>query len=111
MIIVGIEETTDSRHPETRIVRLRSEAAARKWLAQGGGYAWPGAADDSLPPGQQNFHGRLREAYILRPYYRLPGRDVEARMGYPHYRPRAAVEADFYRRDAVERIAEGDGRA
>lgn len=45
-MIVGIEETTDMRYPQTKTVRLSSEPAARRWLADGGGFAWPGAARD-----------------------------------------------------------------
>ena len=71
-MIYGIEETTDRRSPETKIVRLASERAAQRWLAQGGGLAWPGAADSRLPISQQNHHRRLRDASAMPPRWRPP---------------------------------------
>ena len=71
-MIIGVERTTDRRYPETRIERFRSEAQARRWLAQGGGYAWPGAANEALPAYRQNWHHRQRMAYAMPPGYRLP---------------------------------------
>lgn len=62
-MIVGIEQTTDSRSPETVVTRLSSRRAALAWVAQGGNLAWPAAANKDLPGGQQNWHHRLRQAY------------------------------------------------
>ncbi len=64
-MIVGFERTTDMRHPETVMRKLRNITAARKWIAQGGGYAWPGAADETLPASQQNWHRRFRYAFVM----------------------------------------------
>lgn len=36
-MIYGIEQSTDMRRPDTRIVRFASEAKARAWRSQGGG--------------------------------------------------------------------------
>lgn len=71
-MIVGIEQTTDLRFPETRIVRLRTVKAALIWLDVSGGYAWPGAADPRLPVQAQNHHRRLREAYEMPKGWRMP---------------------------------------
>jgi len=64
MAFYGIEETTDHRHPETKIVKLKSRVAAMKWLRAGTcGFAWPGAANPDLPMDAQNFHRRIRTCY------------------------------------------------
>lgn len=77
MTYYGIEQTTDRRYPETKVVRLGSERVAQRWLAGGGGVAWAGAADPSLPHGQQNFHHRFRSVYVLRPGARITKQAVD----------------------------------
>ncbi len=106
-MIVGIEETTDSRYPQTKIAKFRSETAARKWLSRGGGYAWPAAADPTLPVGQQNFHHRLREAYVMPPHFRLSPKEVEAERS--HHRPDSLAQrqARVYRRHATDQLHRG----
>ena len=101
-MIVGIEETTDHTHPETKIVKLRSKARARGWLAGSGGWAWPGAADERLPVGQQNFHRRMRLAYVMPARYRLSKREVD-RLWTMRAGTRG-TEAAIYHRDAVEEL-------
>lgn len=103
-MIVGVEETTDMRYPQTKIVHLSSEAAARKWLSGGGGFAWPGAADESIRPSMQNWHRRLRSAYVLPPRFRLDKREVERLMGWPRHDSADTVRACMYRRAAVREI-------
>ena len=103
-MIVGVEETTDMRHPQTKTVRLSSEAAARKWLSGGGGLAWQGAADESLRPSMQNWHRRFRTAYVLPPRFRLSRREVERLTGYPHHNSAETVRARMYQLAAVREI-------
>lgn len=72
-MIVCIEQTTDSRSPQTKVQTMRSEAAARRWLAAGSdSFAFPGAARGDLPLTQQNWHRRIRTAYVMPPHWRLP---------------------------------------
>ncbi len=103
-MIVGIEETTDVGHRQTRIVRFRTEGAARRWLEHSGGFAWPAAADIDLPARQQNWHRRFREAHVLRPRFRLDEREVRRMVGWPHYRLPDEVRASMYRQASVREI-------
>lgn len=63
--IIGVEQTTDCRHPETKIVVFGSRRKAERWrdAIPSGAFAWPGAADKSLPASQRNFHRRFRYLY------------------------------------------------
>jgi hypothetical protein len=95
-VIYGVESTTDMRCPETVVKRFRSEPAARNWAEKGGGYAWPGAADNSLPGPSRNFHHRLRELYRMPAGWRPPSqRELRQRAhedSTPSY-PRNAADA------------------
>ncbi len=107
-MIVGIEQTTDQRHPETRIMRLSSRRHAEKWLTDSGKFAWSGAADKTLPVGQQNFHRRLRSAYVMPSGWRMPSkkRVEEARGSRPweDRRTHADIVASIAYREKVEEI-------
>lgn len=70
-MIYGIEETTDLNHPETVVRKFESLTRARKWAEQSGGLAWGGAADESLPVTQQNWHHRFRDLYEMPPAFNL----------------------------------------
>lgn len=61
----GIESTTDSRYPETKIVKFTSRRAALNWVAKGGEFAWAGGARKDIPLQQQNWHRRLRDVYEI----------------------------------------------
>ena len=98
-MILGIEETTDHRSPETKLVKFASEPAARRWAALGGGFAWPGAADSSLPVHVQNWHRRLREVWTTSGGFRLPSVHQWERL--PHGDRRSLVEL---RASAVRRV-------
>lgn len=73
-VFYGIDQTTDLRHPETKVVRLSSRKAALDWLAKKGELAWSGAARHDIPGPQQNFHHRLRSAYEMPPRWRPPSK-------------------------------------
>lgn len=104
-MIYGIESTTDLNNPETKIIKFASEAKARRWLAAGsGGFAWPGAARDDLPPSQQNFHRRFRSAYRMPTGWRLLERDINAVFARQGYRGWAEAKARVIVRAAVEEI-------
>lgn len=82
MKYIGVEQTTDSRHPETVIVRLHSRKHAAEWTVGGGGFAWPGSASADVPAGQQNWHHRLRVVYEMPAGWRFPTkRQIEAKRG------------------------------
>jgi hypothetical protein len=106
-MIVGIEQTTDLRHPETLIKVFRAEAPARRWLtAPGvGGYAWRGAADAALPLQQQNFHHRFRYAYRMPHGWRLHERDVREQYRRQGWRDWNEAKAAVIRRAAVSELA------
>ena len=72
MIIYGIEQTTDSRYPETTIVRFTNRKRALEWKAGGGGFAWEGGARGDIPVQQQNWHHRLRDLYEMPTGWRKP---------------------------------------
>jgi len=76
----GVEQTTDMRYPETKIVKFRSKTTALKWESKGGGYAWKGAADETLPTTQQNFHRRLRSIYETPKGWRPPSKKELTKM-------------------------------
>lgn len=102
-MIYGIEQTTDSRYPETKIWRFRSEPAALNWRdARRIQAAWPGAADPDLPVGQQNFHHRIRRLYRMPKGWRSPGKKVLL-MEAAHLRCRLEdFQARAIRRDGEE---------
>ena len=74
--LLGIEETTDMRYPETKLRRFRSVSAALAWLGQDGNYAWSGAASNDLPVCQQNWHRRFRKVYLMPLGWRPDSRQV-----------------------------------
>jgi hypothetical protein len=72
-MLYGYEQTTDLRYPETKIRRFTSRKAAIDWLRAGRDkFAWPGAADSSLPPVSQNWHRRLRRVFEMPRGWRPP---------------------------------------
>ena len=113
-VIVGIEQTTDTRSPETKIVRLIGRERAIAWVSAGGGHAWPGAADARLPVQQQNHHHRLREAWEMPSGWRMPTRRAIAHVRGPRpwedRRTDLDIVAALVRRSGVRRI-ERDGGA
>ena len=62
-MIYGIEETTDMRYPETKVVKFTSRKRALTWVKQDQGFAWAGGARNDIPVQQQNWHRRLRDIY------------------------------------------------
>lgn len=113
-MIVGIEQTTDSRWPETKVVRLVGRKRTLAWVSAGGGYAWSGAADEQIPVQQQNWHHRLREAWEMPPGWRMPTRKAIAHVrGSRPWEDRRSdldIVAALVRRDGVRRV-ERDGGA
>ena len=65
-MIYGIEETTDSRFPETKVVKFTSRTRAIAWAKTDQGFAWSGAARNDIPSVQQNWHRRLRAVYEVK---------------------------------------------
>ena len=114
MILLGIEQTTDRRARETKIVRIATPARARRWLAMAPtGFAFPGAADPTLPVSGQNFHKRFREVYEMPPRWRVTKAAVdrlwEAQGGsYSSRRPWIDIKASLIAREATRRIGHGD---
>lgn len=101
-MIIGIEQTTDARSPETRVARLRSRAHAEEWARASGDYAWSGAADDAVHVCQQNWHRRLRDVYEMPAGWRMPTkREIEAQRGsrpWDDRRSSADIVASMVRR-------------
>lgn len=106
MSYVGIEENTDMRYRNTKVVRLSSLAAVKRFLDKPKALAFPGAADESLPGSQQNWHHRIRSAYEMPPGWRVSQREVNelvARWRDSVYRKTAIqAKADLIRRDGKE---------
>ena len=48
-MIYGIEETTDMRYPETKVVKFGSRNRAIAWVKDEQGFAWEGAARNDIP--------------------------------------------------------------
>lgn len=71
-MIYGVEQTTDSRYPETVVRKFTSRKAALNWVKDGGGFAWIGGARSDIPVPQQNWHRRLRDLYEMPPAWRPP---------------------------------------
>jgi hypothetical protein len=71
-VIYGIEQTTDSRYPETVIRKFTSKKAALHWAKDSGGFAWAGGARSDIPVPQQNWHSRLRDVYEMPSGWRPP---------------------------------------
>ncbi len=65
-MIYGIEETTDMRYPETKVVKFGSRNRAIAWVKDEQGFAWEGAARNDIPSQQQNWHRRLRWIYLVK---------------------------------------------
>lgn len=109
-MFVGIEETTDSRYPETVIKKFRSERAAVRWMTEEGanGYAWSGAATHDVPGYQQNWHHRLRCVYEIKARYQPPKKEVNSIVGFwrgtSRYVTIATAEGELYRKHAVRRV-------
>jgi hypothetical protein len=59
MATYGIEQSTDMRAPQTRIIRFRSKAAALKWRDERGGEL---THDD--PEAARNWHHTFRSVYV-----------------------------------------------
>lgn len=75
-MIIKISYNTDLRYPDTSVEAipnnkwksyLRSISAKNKDSQQEFGYAFPGAADASLPVSQQNWHRRVCSFYEMDP--------------------------------------------
>lgn len=101
----GIEENTDMKCRQTKVVRLASRRAALAFIARPSEYAFDGAADELLPASQQNWHRRLRTAYEMPAGWRISKREVDAmyerevRGGSVYRRSRPGCEAYFIERD------------
>jgi hypothetical protein len=95
-MIVGIEQTTDGRSPETKIARLAGRERALAWVSAGGGYH------------------RLREAWEMPPGWRMPTRKAIAHVRgsrpWEDRRTDLDIVAALVRRSGVRRIepAQGD---
>lgn len=108
-MIIGIESNTDQRHPCSKIVKFASRSAAQRWLD---GFkesmAFPGAATTEIPASQQNWHRRLRDAYVMPPRFRLDAKEVRAvterGRGSIYCRFGDDARAEVYRRHAEERL-------
>ena len=83
-MIYGIEQTTDVRYPETKVVKFTSRKRALAWVAEDQGFAWSGAARNDIPVSQQNWHRRLRELYEVSE--RNPGKTHWQQLRREHYR-------------------------
>lgn len=110
MSFVGIEECTDQRRPDPVIRRFATERAARAWLAAAPkGFAFPGAADPTLPMGQQNFHRRIRSAYEMPLGWRLSKKAVDAdwdRWRGSVYQSLGSSRIAVIQRAAIRRVEE-----
>ncbi|MDA8209189.1 MAG: hypothetical protein M0Z92_09355 [Actinomycetota bacterium] len=92
-MIYGIEQTTDMRYPETKIVKFTSRKRALAWLADDQGFAWAGGARHDIPASQQNWHSRIRACYEVVGFRRPSDkklREEAHRISTPTYRRNAA---------------------
>jgi len=85
-MIYGIEDTTDTRYPETKIMKFTSRERALAWVAEDQGYAWGGSAKADIAAQQQNWHSRLRALYEMPKGWKPPSktelqREVAQRRG------------------------------
>ena len=102
MRYIGVERNTDMRALNTEIVNLgRSFRHAREWLKAQPGFAFPAAADESLPVPAQNWHRRIRMVLEVEPGTRRPTagqiRDRQERDSTRTYpRSRADVAAELW---------------
>lgn len=72
-MIYGIEESTDSRSPCTKIAKFATRKKAEAWRAKcQGEFTFPGAANPDLPATQSNFHRTLRRIYEMPQGWRKP---------------------------------------
>jgi hypothetical protein len=105
-MIYGIEQTTDSRYPETKIVNFSSRKRTLESVKDSGGAACAGGARSDIPRQEQNWHARLRNIYEMPVGWRPPARKEQNKFleGYRH---------SSYRRtssDAIARAVRHDGR-
>ena len=75
-MIYGIDQTSDMRHPETKIRKFSSRKQAERWAEDSGGIAWKGAVTSSVRSSMQNFHRRFRSIYLM-PHRWMPPKDRE----------------------------------
>lgn len=113
---IGVEQNTDSKYQQTKIVRFgASRARAEAWVAVELGFAFPGAARSDIPGPQQNWHHRLRLAYAMPPGYRLPKKEAQERWDARHgsvYQGRVDDHlAVLISRDCDERVAPREASA
>lgn len=73
-MIYGVEQNTDLRCPNTKIVKFTSIKKAKEWRDKNLGYAFPGAANEDLPVTQQNWHHRIRTIYEMPYGWRFPSK-------------------------------------
>ena len=107
-MIYGIEETTDSRFPETKVVKFTSRTRAIAWAKTDQGFAWPGSARDDIPAIQRNWHRRLRVIYEVKD--RRPDKAYFAKKYKDWYEWRGSDRPPNFEarwiRDCGERIVE-----
>jgi hypothetical protein len=107
-VIYGIEQTTDRHHPETVVRKFASEKAATRWaLAMTCKFAFPGAADNSLPMDARNYHRRTRTIWRMPAGWRMPSRQVIAKelaasRGSVYARTSADVMSNAVVRDGIQ---------
>lgn len=72
--IYGIEQSTDSRAPRTKVIRSRSAQGMREWADGGGGFTYPD------PEGARNFHHSFRSLWEMPKGWRKPSRAALSKM-------------------------------
>ncbi|HEX6382226.1 MAG TPA: hypothetical protein VF180_13355 [Acidimicrobiia bacterium] len=97
----GIEQNTDTRAPQTTVVRLPSEQAAREWVQRNQGFAFPGSARGDLPGSQQNWHRRVRRVYVMPPGFRLSRRELREALALRRCRSQRFVSEDDVKADLL----------
>lgn len=97
---IGIEETTDRNHPETKILKFQNEKQAIKWVQETLRFAWSGATDPNLPITQQNFHRRVRELYKMPLNFRINKQELKRRSDRDYKISMKQIEVSMYWKNA-----------
>lgn len=74
-MFIVIKQSTDSRDNNYILQKFSSLKSAEKWIEkQTCGFAYPAAADNSLPVTQQNYHKLICTIYEMPLNWRMPSR-------------------------------------
>ena len=108
-MFIGIEKNTDVNNPDTKIKKFQTESSAQKWLdSWDTPYAYPGAADESIPASQQNWHRRIRSVVEMPQNFRLSKKEVMEEYRFwrdsSHHKSDNDYKTTIYRRHSIREL-------